>query len=355
MADTAALVPAPESQVPIPFARRGIDEAQWRTLCNSLYPGAAQDSVLMVIDYCRARNLDPLKKPCHIVPMEVKDARTNTKAWRDVVMPGIYEYRITAHRTGLYLGHTKPQYGPTEKIAGVEAPAWCEMTFLRWNAEAKREIEFPVQVFFSEVVKTKDGKASSRWSQAPIQMLTKCTEAAGLRETFPEEFGGEHTAEEMEGRTIDAEVTQATTVPKPAQRISEQLPAQSSPPAATNGGSTAGSGGSPAAATTSSASPVAQSSPAPTSTQPQAAASKSTPAQANIGVIVKVDDAGNGWALIVLDTKFQCLTNNVDAMTSAASLRDSKRRVELDTRANAKGEKYTRILEGITPLPDGAA
>ena len=44
---------------------RGIDEAQWNTLCNSLFPGAKADSVLMVVDYCKARKLDPLKKPCH--------------------------------------------------------------------------------------------------------------------------------------------------------------------------------------------------------------------------------------------------------------------------------------------------
>ena len=50
------------NKLPEPVARRGISEAQWRTLCTSLYPGAKPESVLMVIDYCAARKLDPLKR-----------------------------------------------------------------------------------------------------------------------------------------------------------------------------------------------------------------------------------------------------------------------------------------------------
>ncbi len=65
---------------------------------------------------------------------------------------------------------------------------------------------FPIQVFFSEVVATRKDKkteqivANARWTRAPRQMLAKCTEAAGLREAFPEEIGGEPTAEEMDGQ-----------------------------------------------------------------------------------------------------------------------------------------------------------
>lgn len=211
--------------LPDAVARRGIDEFQWRTLTNNLFPGARTESVLMVVDYCKARRLDPLKKPCHIVPMEVKDAKTNTKEWRDVVMPGIYEYRITAHRTGLYLGHSKPEYGPAGKCAGVDAPAWCEMTMYRWHKDSARVIEFPVQVFFEEVVAVnREGKANSRWSKAPTQMLTKCTEAAGLREAFPEEFGSEPTAEEMEGQNVVDVGGVVTVIPMPERR-SEQAQA----------------------------------------------------------------------------------------------------------------------------------
>lgn len=216
---------AERASVPEVVSRRGLDEAQWRTLMGSLFPGARPESVLMVVDYCRARKLDPLKKPCHIVPMRVKDAKTGEWGWRDVVMPGIYEYRTTAMRTGQYAGHSQPGYGPMVEFAGVTAPEWCAMTIYR--RQGHERIEFPVRVYFREAAALKDGKANDRWSKAPIQMLTKCTEAAGLREAFPDEFGGEATAEEMEGQVFVDE-PKAPAIQQP-QRKAEPLP--SAPPA----------------------------------------------------------------------------------------------------------------------------
>lgn len=201
---SAVVTTTNERQLPEPVARRGIQEAQWLTLKNSLFPGASGDSVLMVWDYCKARGLDPMKKPCHIVPMSVKDAKTGDYVWRDVVMPGIYEYRTTAARTGQYLGHSKPVYGPTIEYLGVAAPEWCEMTVYRWNTTAQMRCEFTVQLYLREYAGTRKDKKTGelilndRWGKAPIQMLTKCTEAAALREAFPEDLGGTHTADEAD-------------------------------------------------------------------------------------------------------------------------------------------------------------
>lgn len=195
--------------LPAPVARRGVTEAAWRTLMNNLYPGAMAESVIMVVDYCKARGLDPLKKPCHIVPMQVRDAKSGDYIWRDVVMPGIYEYRTTATRTGLYMGHSKPEYGPQTEFLRVPAPEWCELSIYRWSEASKQRIEFPVRVYFSECVgtskdkKTGDLYVNARWSRAPIQMLTKVTEAAGLREAFPDELGGTHTEEELAGQVLE--------------------------------------------------------------------------------------------------------------------------------------------------------
>jgi phage recombination protein Bet len=193
--------------LPSPVARRGITEFQWRTLMNNLFPGAKAESVVMVWDYCKARNLDPMKKPCHIVPMQIKD-QNGDYIWRDVVMPGIYEYRTTANRTGEYMGHSQPSYGPEIEHMGVKAPEWCAITIFRYNKASGQRCEFPVVVYFSEVAATTwdkkagEHKINARWTKAPRQMLTKCTEAAGLREGFPDEIGGEATADEMEGREI---------------------------------------------------------------------------------------------------------------------------------------------------------
>ena len=228
--------------------KRGIDGQTWRTLKSSIYPGALNESVLSAIDYCRARNLDVLKKPVHIVPMQVEekfrtpDGRVESKkAWRDVILPGIYELRTTAQRTGQYLGHSKPIYGEETEHAGVVAPAWCEMTIIRWNPLAKMQTEYPVRVQFNEVVATKgDGTANQRWRKAPVQMLTKCTEAAGLREAFPDELGGVMSAEEMDGRRVDETViegefskanpTRSDTIKQQLRKEPEEMAADEEPP-----------------------------------------------------------------------------------------------------------------------------
>lgn len=216
-----AVVEVKEPQLPAPVARRGITEAQWRTLANNLFPGAASESVIMVWDYCMARKLDPLKKPCHIVPMQVRDVRSGEYQWRDVVMPGIYEYRTTATRTGLYMGHSKPEYGSFEEYLGTMAPMYCDFTVYRWNPAAGQRSEYPVRVWFNECAATKKDKKTQevrlndRWSKAPNQMLTKCAEAAALREAFPDELGGTHTAEEMDGQRDEIDITPEKPNPRP--------------------------------------------------------------------------------------------------------------------------------------------
>lgn len=205
---------------PAAVVAAGIHDSEWLTMRN-LYPGAKPESVLMIWHYCKARRLDPFKKPCHLVPMRVKEG----SEWktRDVVLPGIYEYRITAHRTGEYRGHDKPTYGVMKKIAGVEAPEFCEFIAHRGPAGSNRSTwaSFPVTVWFHESVTRKsDGDhANDRWSDAPRQMLTKCAEAAALREAFPEEMGGVPTAEEMDGKRVIESST-----------VTESIPARPLPP-----------------------------------------------------------------------------------------------------------------------------
>lgn len=339
MAGSMELAEQPKASTGLPevVARRGITEAAWRTLCNNLYPGADPQSVLMVVDYCAARKLDPLKKPCHIVPMRVKDARTGEYGWRDVVMPGIYEYRITAQRTGIYLGHSRPEYGPIEKIAGVEAPSSCAMTFYRWNASAQRQVDYPVEVFFAEVVATgRDGGANERWKRAPRQMLTKCAEAAGLREAFPEEFGGESTAEEMDGRTVAAggeEDQPATQQPiRPTTRVSQRAPAVAAPSAVADGvvvdadERAEGDQDAQADAPTSAAAP-----PAAGSREPAAEVKR----LANIGRISDMREV-DGGALFLLNTGFKFGTVDVDMIAALARFKADGAVIEVTAAAPSR-------------------
>lgn len=54
------------------------------SLRTSLYPGAAESSIDMVLAYCAAAGLDPMQKPVHIVPMWDSKARS----MRDVTLLG---------------------------------------------------------------------------------------------------------------------------------------------------------------------------------------------------------------------------------------------------------------------------
>lgn len=184
------------------LTERNIDTAVWTTLQNSVFPGAKDESILLAVDYCKARKLDILKKPCHIVPMSVTDAKTGNKNWRDVIMPGIYEQRITAFRTGQMAGQDEPVFGDTVTFRGIEAPEWCRVTVYRFINNER--CAFSHTEYFSEAcATTKDGKPNSMWSKRPRGQLAKCAEAGALRKAFPDELGGVITADEVNEEPIN--------------------------------------------------------------------------------------------------------------------------------------------------------
>ncbi len=193
------------------LSERNVDQATWGTLQNSVFPGAKEESILLAIDYCKARKLDILKKPCHIVPMSVTDAKTGSKQWRDVIMPGIYEQRITAFRTGQMAGQDEPEFGEDITYKNVTAPKWCKVTVYRFvNGQ---RCAFSHTEYFSEAcATTKDGSINSMWTKRPRGQLAKCAEAGALRKAFPDELGGVMTAEEMAEEQQANHEAQKTTI-----------------------------------------------------------------------------------------------------------------------------------------------
>ncbi|MDH5643776.1 MAG: phage recombination protein Bet [Gemmatimonadota bacterium] len=185
------------------LTERGIEPHAWSALQN-LYPGAQPESMLMVVDYCKARKLDPLKKPVHIVPMYVEDKKTGAKGMRDVVMPGIYEYRTTAFRTGDYAGQDEPVFGPSVEFQGITVPEWCRITVYRIIQGEK--CAFSNTAFYREEYATRgrnDDHPNAMWAKRCHGQLAKVAEAGALRKAFPNELGGDMTAEEMTGKIID--------------------------------------------------------------------------------------------------------------------------------------------------------
>lgn len=184
--------------------RFGIDQTSWRALVESTFPGAKSvNSVILALAYCKSRNLDPFKKVVHIVPIWDKER----KCMVDTVWPGIAEYRTTAFRTGEYAGHDEIQHGPiVEKTWDDEGreialrfPEWAQLTVYRMVAGVRCQFPGP-RVYWLETYASKKNDAPNQmWSERPIGMLDKCAEAAALRGAFPEELGGEITAEEVRG------------------------------------------------------------------------------------------------------------------------------------------------------------
>ncbi|WP_261496691.1 phage recombination protein Bet [Burkholderia multivorans] len=174
-------------------------------LRNSLYPGASDGAIKLVIGYCKATNLDPMQKPVHIVPMNVKKQGTSDQyEWRDTIMPGIGLYRIQAARTGEHVGTSEPEFGPmiTVTLAGKSytVPEWCKVTVYRWKHGAARAYEgkeYWLENYATAGRNTDD--PNSMWKKRSRGQIAKCAEAQALRRGFPE-VGEQPTAEEMEGK-----------------------------------------------------------------------------------------------------------------------------------------------------------
>jgi phage recombination protein Bet len=198
-------------------------------LRNSLYPGAQDASIKLVLSYCKAAGLDPMQKPVHIVPMKVSTGEKDEKGWdikenRDVIMPGIGLYRTQAARTAQYAGVTEPDFGPTKTLkyiettweegengrrqkrqvnAEVEYPEWCRVTVKRVVGDQVRE--FTAREYWLENYATKSVSSqepNAMWKRRPFGQLAKCTEAQALRKAFPE-FGAQATADELEGKQLE--------------------------------------------------------------------------------------------------------------------------------------------------------
>ena len=175
---------------------------------STLYPGAKPASIYLVLHACRAADLDPMTKPYHIVNMSVKGA-DGQYTRRDVIMPGIDQYRTKAARTNEYVGCTAPEFGPTitRKLDNgdeFQYPEWCRITVRR--LKQGHIAEFPAEERWSENYATAGrdtNQPNEMWRKRPFAQLAKCAEAQALRRGFPEATGAAPTMEEMVGKVID--------------------------------------------------------------------------------------------------------------------------------------------------------
>lgn len=221
--------------------RFGVDKSGWKALVEAIYPLAkTPDAVIMALSYCKARKLDPFKKPIHIVPMWDSKKRE----YVETVWPGISEVRTTAFRTGQYAGCDEAEFGPTiektftgsvkkkdrngeryeEQTVTVQFPEWCRMTVYRVLGDRVCKFVGPkVKWLESYATIGNTDLPNDMWQSRPEGQIEKCAEAAALRKAFPEELGNQLTAEEMEGRRVEGDFGGAEVF-EPAQKRQPPAP-----------------------------------------------------------------------------------------------------------------------------------
>lgn len=196
------------TNLPAIIQETGVSLQEYQVLKDAIFPGASDDGLALAVKYCKARGLDIMKKPVHIIKV------WNSSLGREVegLWPSINETRTTASRTGEYAGSSEPEYGEdvTKDFNFYDAktrqtvarsltfPKWCKVTVHRIIKGVK--CDFTSKVFWlEEYASTKTGAPNSMWENRPYGQIAKVAEASALRKGFPEEIGGLPTKEEVEG------------------------------------------------------------------------------------------------------------------------------------------------------------
>jgi phage recombination protein Bet len=220
----------------------GLDVGTWKVLTESIFPSAkTPEGVLLAVRYCQARKLDIMRRPVHVVPMWSKALGREV----ETVWPGIPEVQTTAARTGQWAGMDAPRFGPDKtrtfggRVRGEEGwqdievtltfPAWCEVTVYRVVQGTR--CPFTETVWWEETYSRAGGARSEvptdMWVKRPHGQLLKCAKAASLLAAFPEE--ADYTAEEMEGKVIEADglpiAGESVAEVTPSKRSTEVNPA----------------------------------------------------------------------------------------------------------------------------------
>lgn len=279
----------------------GVDNQGWRTLVDSIFPGAKTTmSVVMALDYCARRKLDVYKHPVHVVAVWNSQAGENGKgAMVEAIWPGINELRTTAMRTGQFAGMDVPVFGPMidnrfegrikkwvngsaswEKVeAHVIFPEWCQITVYR--TLGTNRVPFPgPRVYWLETyarIRNDCDVPNSMWEKRANGQIEKCAEAAALRRAFPEEIGSDYSIDEIGAFTTHAptditDQVSATTAPVSEPKRDDPK-YQSQPDAPPSQGAPAESGQpatSPPAGASSVRTPEVASQPAPKPKAPKA-------------------------------------------------------------------------------------
>lgn len=166
------------------------------------------------IQLCVYRRLNPFLGQAHIVKFGGKKARAQLITSKDVFISRMNNHpKCRGWNSGIILLNKDNEVierrgtfylKETEKLVG----AWFKANIDGWETKSEHTINL------SDYLRTykKDGKTlpMGQWGIMPAVMLEKCVIVAGIRKTFPEEFGGMYTEDELgidKANAIDANYT----------------------------------------------------------------------------------------------------------------------------------------------------
>ncbi len=159
-----------------------------RLIKEHVAQGCSDSELAYFLEVAQAVGLNPLKKEVYAIKRW--DARL--KKEKLTIQTGIDGFRKIAHRTGVCLGISAPDFRKEGK--GKELVAAVVVKKL----VAGHVCEFPAEARWSEYAqKTKNGAYTHMWSSKPYLMLGKCAEALALRKAFADELSGVYTSDEM--------------------------------------------------------------------------------------------------------------------------------------------------------------
>lgn len=149
-------------------------------LKNMIFKDSTDEEFMCLIMMARIRNLDPWKK--QITAIKIWDNKANR--YNVVPIVTIDGLRSIAMRSGLYAGQDKPIFDYDR--SNPNYPTRCEVTVYRivggmrcpFTGEATWKEFYPGE------------KRGQVWLRMPRVMLGKCSEAAALRKSFPDDCGG---------------------------------------------------------------------------------------------------------------------------------------------------------------------
>lgn len=182
--------------------------------------------VMMFLTLCKYQHLNPFLREAYLIKYGNSPATIVTG--KDVFTKRAAKNpRYKGKESGIYVlradGEIEQREGalalPNEKIVGGWAKIFVE----------GREPEMFTASFEEYAGRKKDGSLNSQWASKPATMIRKVAIVQGLRECFPEEFGGMYSPEEMSSANPNVDVNEIVEEDAPPVIVDAQPTEQAQP------------------------------------------------------------------------------------------------------------------------------